>query len=206
MSVRILPSGEMVNQATYTATTASSANVFVSSSGGFARSTSSGRYKTQVEDISDEAVNALMSLRPVWYRSTCDRDRSDWSWYGLIAEEVGAIDPRLVHWRLTESVQEVIEIVEDVTDVVQRDTGLLDVNGQPIVEIDEIIRQETRIETVVRDVPLSAPVAEGVMYERLTVHLIAVAQRQQAQLAALAAEIAQLAERITPSETDPQET
>ena len=44
-----------------------------------------------------------MKFRPVWYRSLCDGDRKDWSWYGLIAEEVGAIDPRLVHWRMLDT-------------------------------------------------------------------------------------------------------
>lgn len=63
------------------------------------KSGSSIKYKTQVEDIESEYVNnALNNLRPVWYRSKTAVDNSSWSWYGLIAEEVAEIDPRLVHW------------------------------------------------------------------------------------------------------------
>jgi hypothetical protein len=42
-------------------------------------------------------------MRPVWYRSLADADRKDWSWYGLIAEEVAELEPRLVHYAPDES-------------------------------------------------------------------------------------------------------
>ncbi len=81
-------------------TTASAANAFLDSgnSNNLLRSTSSIRYKRDIEDIDSERIRAVMSLRPVRYRSKSDNDRADWSWYGLIAEEVAEIDPRLVHW------------------------------------------------------------------------------------------------------------
>ena len=62
-------------------------------------STSSSRYKTQIENIENFYVNNIYKFRPIWYRSTVDADNKDWSWYGLIAEEVAEIEPRLVHWR-----------------------------------------------------------------------------------------------------------
>jgi hypothetical protein len=34
----------------------------------------------------------------VRYRSAAAQDRPEWSWYGLVAEDVAAVDPRLVHW------------------------------------------------------------------------------------------------------------
>jgi hypothetical protein len=74
--------------------------VVVSSAGVMGNSVSSIRYKRDVNalDISI-ARNLLNNLRPVRYR-TNDKtlDRSTWSYYGLIAEEVALVDPRLVHW------------------------------------------------------------------------------------------------------------
>lgn len=87
----------------YAQTTASAANVhIVDANGALQRSTSSARYKRDVEPV-DQALarRILAELRPVWYRSTCDADPDDWSWWGLIAEEVAAVDPRLVSWAPT---------------------------------------------------------------------------------------------------------
>lgn len=83
-------------------TTTDSPNMFVSPIAGYNmvfRSTSSRRYKTDIESLEDKHADELLKLRPVWYRSTCERDRKDWGHYGLIAEEVGEIAPQYVHWR-----------------------------------------------------------------------------------------------------------
>lgn len=85
-------------------TTASAANVFMDSalSNQLARSTSSLRYKTDIEDLDTDRADAALALRPVWYRSKASADRKDWSHYGLIAEEVAEIEPRLVNWTYLE--------------------------------------------------------------------------------------------------------
>jgi hypothetical protein len=97
--------GNLIAAGVYNNTTASGANVQVDNTGPglLRRSTSSIQYKTQVESISPELINNALKFRPVWYRSLCDGDRKDWSWYGLIAEEVAELDPRLVHWRQYET-------------------------------------------------------------------------------------------------------
>ena len=82
----------------------SSANVHIDSTGHLTRGSSSIRYKTQVEDLEDQYADALLECRPVWYRSRSKNDNPDWSFYGLIAEEVAEIDPRLVQWRTTNPV------------------------------------------------------------------------------------------------------
>jgi hypothetical protein len=83
-------------------TTASAANAFLDNASSPAnqilRSTSSRRYKRNIEDVEEERYSALMALRPVWYRSKCENDPPNYSYYGFIAEEVAEIDPRLVHW------------------------------------------------------------------------------------------------------------
>lgn len=85
-------------------TTASAANVYQASSGSaLLRSTSSLRYKTQIEDVQQTYADAALSLRPVWYRSLADGDPHTFSYWGYIAEEVAAIDPRLVHWAYLET-------------------------------------------------------------------------------------------------------
>jgi len=82
-------------------TTASAANAFLDSgdSNNLLRSTSSRIYKTDIETIETTYVdNFIDNARPVWYRSLAKNDNKGWGWYGLIAEEVAEIDPRLVHW------------------------------------------------------------------------------------------------------------
>ena len=81
-------------------TTASASNVSINSSSGVLfRSTSSIKYKTDVEDADLSYSEALVyGSRPVWYRSLSKNDPSDYSYWGFIAEEVAEIDPRMVHW------------------------------------------------------------------------------------------------------------
>jgi hypothetical protein len=85
----------------YNNTSANAANVYIDASGVFRRSTSSIKYKTNVETLQDRYADALLGCRPVWYQSTCNGDNPDWGWWGFIAEEVAEIDPRLVHWKTT---------------------------------------------------------------------------------------------------------
>ncbi|QXV84028.1 putative lateral tail fiber chaperone [Escherichia phage PeterMerian] len=114
-------------------TTAQSANLWLDPNAGVSqvlRSTSSSRYKRSVESVIDEYADLMLEMRPVWYRSTCESDRKDWGWYGLIAEEVGEVAPEYVHWRPLQEGE---------------DPAIASSNGM---------------------------VAEGVMYDRLTVPLI----------------------------------
>jgi hypothetical protein len=82
-----------------TTASAANANLDAANSNRLRRSTSSGAFKRNVEDIeSDRVASVISALRPVWFRSDIPTDRQDWSWYGLIAEEVAAVDPRLAEW------------------------------------------------------------------------------------------------------------
>ncbi|MEW9590946.1 phage tail protein [Escherichia coli] len=70
-------------------TTTSGANMYIDSKPGINtvwRSTSSRRYKKDIETLQDRYADELLSLKPVWYRSICRGDRKDWGYYGLIAE------------------------------------------------------------------------------------------------------------------------
>lgn len=81
-------------------TTAAAANAVLDSASGnsLLRSTSSRRYKRDIEPLDPAAAERVLDLAPVRYRSAAPQDRADWSWYGLLAEDVAAVDPRLVHW------------------------------------------------------------------------------------------------------------
>lgn len=68
----------------YNNTTASAANVYVDSSGFLLRSTSSIKYKTDVQDAT-HGLAEVMQLRPVTYKGKKDGDKV---FGGLIAEEV----------------------------------------------------------------------------------------------------------------------
>jgi hypothetical protein len=101
---RLDSSGKIYSLPTYNNTAAASANMHVDSNGIFYRATSSAKYKTDIETLEDQYADALLNVRPVWYRSTTGNEPTDWSWYGFIAEEVAEIDPRLVHWKTVEGV------------------------------------------------------------------------------------------------------
>jgi len=69
----------------YNVTTGSAANVFVTSDGVLQRSTSSIKYKSDVEDYT-KGLNEVMKLRPVTYKSI--NSNSDKIYAGFIAEEL----------------------------------------------------------------------------------------------------------------------
>jgi hypothetical protein len=89
-------------------TTGSGANLHVASSGVLYRSTSSIRFKTDIEPLEDSYADAILNVEPVWYRSTAPGDEihPDWSYYGFIAEDVAQVDPRLVFWKTHETGQD----------------------------------------------------------------------------------------------------
>jgi hypothetical protein len=99
---RISNNGFITAYQVYNFTTASAANVFVESGGGLRRSTSSIKYKTDIETLQDNYADQILSIRPVWYRSTCESDCPEHSYWGFIAEEVAIIDKRLVQWKTKE--------------------------------------------------------------------------------------------------------
>jgi len=112
--MRITSGGEIQAQQIYSNTTALAANVFVGATGQLNRSTSSGKYKTNVETVEFNYSENLLACRPVWYKSLCKLDNPDWGYWGFIAEEIAEIDPRLVFWKTTEPVRQEDGSIEHV--------------------------------------------------------------------------------------------
>jgi hypothetical protein len=69
--------------------------VYVNSSGKLGMMTSSARFKQDIRGM-DEASDVLLSLRPVTFRYKPELDSKGTPQFGLIAEEVDKVDPRLV--------------------------------------------------------------------------------------------------------------
>ena len=150
------------NARSYSATTGNAANLYVDTDGGFYRSTSSIRFKTDVETLEDKYADAILELRPVWYRSTATADRQDWSHWGFIAEEVAAVDPRLVYYGPQP------EVDSDGNDLYEEDANG---NSQPVYKKDgngKVIEEP-----------------QGVQYDRLVPHLLNIIKRQEARITAL---------------------
>lgn len=99
-SLKIDNVGRLYSVPTYDNTTGSTTNYMrIGANGEMYRSTSSIAHKTDVEDMDDAYADAILNLRPVWYRSTCKGDNPNHSHWGFIAEEVEQIDPRLCSFR-----------------------------------------------------------------------------------------------------------
>jgi hypothetical protein len=98
-----------------------SANVGVFNTGQLRRITSSAKYKTDIEDITDEYADKALQLRPVWYRSLCEGDEGK-SAYGFIAEEVAQVEPRLASYDAEGNPDGVnyAMLVVHLTDIAQR--------------------------------------------------------------------------------------
>lgn len=150
-------------------TTASAANAVFNGSDRLLKSTSSEEYKTAIEPLevwrADKVIDEAV---PIWYRSLAPADDPDWSWYGLTAEQMAEIDPRLVHWSYRPSDYEETPVYQTVAGQTRQ------------VGVDRRLKEG------------AVKVPDGVAYERLTVMLLDVARREKAKVAALQSEMATL--------------
>ena len=177
-------------------TTASAANAFLDSgaSNSLLRSTSSLRYKTDVEDADAIYADAALKIRPVWYRSTSQADNPKWGWFGFIAEEVAAELPQLVHWSYLETDYELVthDVEVDVVHRRERNVEVIGNDGKPGVQtiIEETPGKET-VQRVRRELkPGAVKVPDGVQYERFTVLHHLKLQQQAKQIEELQAMLA----------------
>jgi len=154
--LRLNSGGKLTVPGAYTSTTTGGGALYVEADGDFLRYTSSLKYKTDVETIENTRADAILNCRPVWYRSKCSNDiktegaeKSDWGWYGFIAEEVAEIEPRLVNWATKDAV-----LQEDGTNKsVERDPSDYEAEGVryenfvPLL-VNLVKRQQAAIETL----------------------------------------------------------
>jgi hypothetical protein len=100
VNFRVEASGRTLIPWAHTNTTASAANVQIDSDGILRRSTSSGRYKTDIQPATITASESIVyNSVPVSYRSLSEADDPDALWWGFIAEQVAEeVDQSLVLW------------------------------------------------------------------------------------------------------------
>jgi hypothetical protein len=79
----------------FDATSAGGIGVFINSSGQLGTTTSSQRFKEEIEPMNQNS-EALFALKPVTFRYKKEIDPAGRSQFGLVAEDVEAIDPDLV--------------------------------------------------------------------------------------------------------------
>lgn len=85
----------------YTNTAAATTAVHIDSSGRFFRLSSQLKYKDDVENFEESrALHFIDRIRPVWYRPNnhSEPEKNGWGYFGLIAEEVAALEPRFASW------------------------------------------------------------------------------------------------------------
>lgn len=169
-------------------TTASAANAFLNSGSSpvneLLRSTSSLAYKRDVEPLEEQYADRVLALEPIWYRSKASNDNPDWSWYGLGAEDVAAIDPRLVHWGYQDDDFDIVE--RERVETIERRVEM-EVDGKTVIEtVPHEIRTVTHERVLKEGVRLKP---DGVMYDRVAVLLLDVVKRLEARVSALEAQI-----------------
>jgi hypothetical protein len=97
--MRLTSEGRFFVPGVWNFSTSSGTNVVVTSENQIRKAASSIKYKTDVEELQDSYADQILNIRPVWYRSLCDGDDPNHSYWGFIAEEVAEIDPRLTTWK-----------------------------------------------------------------------------------------------------------
>jgi hypothetical protein len=160
----------------YDNTTASAANMFVTSAGFVQRSTSSIKYKRAIEPLDDDRsaeIFAAANNALIWYRSKCEGDNPAWGFYGISAEALAPHAPQFVSFATTR--------VENSEEERTREVETTDENDEPITVT------ETYMHPITRTVDLETPEPEGVAYERLVVICIREIAKLQARIAALEA-------------------
>lgn len=83
----------------YASTTATAADAVINSDGTFSREVSTLEFKRDIEPMEDSYADAIVQgVETIFYRSKCERDPQEWGYWGIPAEQLAKIDPRLVHW------------------------------------------------------------------------------------------------------------
>jgi hypothetical protein len=138
-------------------TTVNAANAFLDTgeSNSIKVSSSSIKYKKDIEPIDSQYSDKVLDLQPVWYRSKCEADNSEWSYWGLIAEEVEKIDPRLVNYGYDSEDYELVEINDESgyqksewklkADAVKKPTGV-QYDRVPVLLLDVVKKLKKEIE------------------------------------------------------------
>lgn len=93
--------------------------ILIASGGQLLRSTSSARFKTDIEAMPFYEAESLYGLRPVSFKSKCTHDDPTKTHEGFIAEEVAAVNPKLAYCKKDEDGIDQIEGVDHIGMIVR---------------------------------------------------------------------------------------
>lgn len=108
----VVPASYVRSERIYNTVTGSAANMHIGSNYSIYRSSSSIKYKTDINSLSIDDAKKILNFRPVKYKSLCEDDPDDQIYYGLIAEEVSDIEPAFVHWSIKDDLEKEPEGVQ----------------------------------------------------------------------------------------------
>ena len=165
------------------ATTASAANAFLDSGNDneLLRSTSSLKYKKDVEAVDPQYSKAMMGLQGIYYRSIAKADNPEWAWWGFAAEEVAEIDPRMVHWGYGEDDYDLVEV--EIEPAVKAKPAKKSRLGRVVEPAVAAMPAQTEMRAVLKEGAVKSP--QGVMYERFVVHHQVIIKEHQGRIKAL---------------------
>lgn len=155
LALRILPAGIYGN------TTANAANMYIDSGGIPYRSTSSEKYKDIIGEIDTEYSKKIYDIArkaAIFYKSKSTNDNKDWTWYGISAEKLAEIEPRLVHWGYLEEDYKIIE------------KEIIDKYRKKQVLKERVLKKNAKLRPV------------GVQYERIIPLILVEMQKQEERL------------------------
>lgn len=122
-SIQVTGAGLFFSPTIYNNTTGTAANIAADSGGQIRRSTSSRKYKKDIEGLETSRADRVLDLVPVCYRSKCEGDNQEWTWYGFIAEDAAEIDPRFAFWGRPQKEVQVEETLVTSEPVIDKETG-----------------------------------------------------------------------------------
>lgn len=149
VNFKISAAGVLNAAATY-ANPVTGSTMLIASNGNIGTASSSIKYKKDVEDLwPSVSDNAVLNLRPVFYRTkSLEGDvLPSWSQIGLIAEEVALVEPRLVNYRtLATSVDE--NGTRSYTPLEVPEPEGVDYSRLSVLLLDVVKRQGAKIESL----------------------------------------------------------
>lgn len=149
VNFKIGSAGVLNSAATY-ANPVTGSTMVIASNGNIGVTSSSIKYKKDVEDLwPSVSDNAVLNLRPVFYRTkSLEGDvLPSWSQIGLIAEEVALVEPRLVNYRtLATSVDE--NGTRSYTPLEVPEPEGVDYSRLSVLLLDVVKRQGAKIESL----------------------------------------------------------
>lgn len=138
----------------YNATTAIGANVAIADNGQIMRSTSSERYKKDIQpiELDDKTYAAIRQVKPISYKSTAEADNPNHTFQSFSAEELAKASPSLVFWEYEETVKDA-NTGEIVTrKLPQRRPAGLNLNGIAALQHAFALKQAELIDTLTKQI------------------------------------------------------